>query len=134
MSSPNPTRNQLILVGYAADAPEISATPSGTLVARLALYTRHVYKRDGQEVVETDRHTVVAYGEKAHAAQRVRKGSLVEIHGRLKQESWQDRETGQTRFATRIIANDLAIKLLAPPSEEWREAPNVRRKRTRASP
>ena len=123
----NPTKNQLILVGYAADVPEMSATPSGTLVARLALYTRHVYKRDGQEVVETDRHMVVAYGEKAHAAQRIRKGSLVEIHGRLKQESWQDRESGQTRFATRIIATDLAIKILAPPSDEWREAPSVRR-------
>jgi single-stranded DNA-binding protein len=77
MSSSNPTKNQLLLVGYAADAPEMSTTPSGTLVARLALYTRHAYKRKGKEVVETDRHTVVAYGEKAHAAQRIRKGSLV---------------------------------------------------------
>src|SRR5262245_7603107 len=103
----NPTKNQLILVGYAADAPEISATPNGTLVARLALYTRHVYTRGHEEIVETDRHTVVAYGEKAHAAQRVRKGSLIEIHGRLQQESWQDKATGQTRFARRIIVNDL---------------------------
>src|SRR5262245_5451561 len=123
----NPTKNQLLLVGYAADVPELSTTTSGTLVARLAIYTRHVYKRGGQQVVETDRHSVVVYGEKAHAAQRIRKGSLVEIHGRLKQESWPDRESGQMRFATRIIANDLAIKTLAPPSEEWREARNVRR-------
>jgi single-strand DNA-binding protein len=129
---PNPTKNQLLLVGYAADAPEMSATPSGTLVARLALYTRHVSKRGGREVVETDRHVVVAYSEMAHAAQRIRKGSLVEIHGRLKQESWQDKETGQTRFATRIVADDLAIKILAPPSEEWREAPSVRRNRASA--
>ena len=77
MSSSNPTKNQLLLVCYATDVPEMSATPSGTLVARLALYTRHVYKRKGKEVVETDRHTVAAYGEKAHAAQRIRKGSLV---------------------------------------------------------
>jgi single-strand DNA-binding protein len=129
MASSNPTRNQLLLVGYAADAPEMSKTPSGTLVARLVLYTRHVYKRDGQEVVETDRHVAVAYGEKAHAAQRVRKGSLVEVHARLKQESWQDRETGQTRFATRIIVGDLAITILVPASQEWREAPSVRSKR-----
>ena len=54
----NPTKHQLLLVGYAADAPEISATPSGTLVARLAIYTRHVYKRNGQEIVETDRHSI----------------------------------------------------------------------------
>jgi single-strand DNA-binding protein len=127
MPSSNPTKNQLILVGYAAEAPEMSATPSGTLVARLALYTRRVYKHGGKEIVETDRHTVIAYGEKAHAAQRIRKGSLVEIHGRLKQESWQDKETGQQRFATRIIATDLAIKILVPPSDEWREAPNIRR-------
>ena len=127
MSSSNPTKNQLLLVGYAADVPEMSTTPSGTLVARLILYTRHVYKQGGKEIVETDRHTVVAYGEKAHAAQRVRKGSLVEVHGRLKQEAWQDRESGQPRFATRIIATDLAIKILVPPSEEWREPRNVRR-------
>lgn len=69
---PNPTKNQLLLVGYAADTPEMSVTPSGTLVARLALYTRHVSKRDGQEIVETDCHVVVAYGEQAHAAQRIR--------------------------------------------------------------
>ena len=76
MSSPNLTKNQLLLVGYAADVPEMSATPSGTRVARLVLYTRHVSRRDGQEIVETDRHSIVAYGEKAHAAQRIRLVSL----------------------------------------------------------
>jgi single-strand DNA-binding protein len=129
MPSSNPTRNQVVLIGYAADAPEMSETPSGTLVARVVLYTRHVYKQNGKEIIETDRHVVVAYGEKAHAAQRVRKGSLVEVHGRLKQESWQDRESGQQRSATRIVVNDLAIKILQPPSDAWREAPNVRGKR-----
>ena len=124
---PNPTKNELLLIGYAADTPQMSVTPSGMLVARLVLYTRHISKRGGQEVVETDRHVVVAYGEKAHAAQRIRKGSLIEIHGHLKQETWQDKATGQTRFATRIVASDVAIKILAPPSDEWREAPSVRR-------
>jgi hypothetical protein len=69
----------------------------------------------------------------AHTALHIDTDSLIESHGRLKQETWQDKETTQARFATRIIATDVAIKILAPPSEEWREAPNVRRNRAGAN-
>ena len=39
----------------------------------------------------------------------MKKGSKVYIEGRLQTSSWDDKETGQKKYKTEIIANDLVL-------------------------
>ena len=44
----------------------------------------------------------------AHAAAPLKKGQLVQFVGRLHTDSWKDKQSGQTRYATRIVVAELA--------------------------
>ena len=39
----------------------------------------------------------------------MKKGSKIYIEGRLQTSSWDDKETGQEKYKTEIIANDLVL-------------------------
>ncbi|MGA2904496.1 MAG: single-stranded DNA-binding protein, partial [Candidatus Korobacteraceae bacterium] len=43
------------------------------------------------------------------AAEYLKKGNKVYIEGRLHNDSWDDKETGQKKYKTEIIINDLVL-------------------------
>jgi single-strand DNA-binding protein len=103
--------NKVILVGNLGKDPEVKYTPTGTPVAKFSIATNENYKdKSGQWQERTEWHNIVAWQRLAEiVGQYVKKGSKLYIEGRLQTSSWDDKETGQKKYKTEIIANDLVL-------------------------
>lgn len=98
--------NVVHLMGTAGKDPEIRATSGGTVIANFSLATSEGRKdAQGNWNDETTWHNIKAFGKTAEAIrERVTKGTKVFIEGKLKTESWEDKQTGQKRYKTVVIA------------------------------
>jgi single-strand DNA-binding protein len=103
--------NKVILVGNLGKDPEVKYTPSGTAVAKFSLATNENYKdKSGQWQERTEWHNIVAWQRLAEiVGEYVKKGSKLYIEGRLQTSSWDDKETGQKKYKTEIVANELVL-------------------------
>ncbi len=103
--------NKVILVGHLGKDPEVKYTPSGTPVAKFSLATSERFKdKDGNWQDRTEWHNITAWQRTAEiAGEYLKKGSQVYIEGRLRTDSWDDKETGQKKYRTEIVVNDLVL-------------------------
>lgn len=100
--------NKVILVGNLTRDPELRYTPKGTAIARIGLAVNRKYKdANGQLQEEVSFIDADAWSSQAETiAQYMRKGSPLLIEGRLKQDSWEDKQTGQKRTALRVVVEN----------------------------
>jgi single-strand DNA-binding protein len=102
--------NKVILVGRVGKDPETRFTNSGTAVCTISVATDESYVKDGQKVEKTEWHTVVAWDKLAEIITKfVEKGAMVTVEGKLQTRSWEDKETGQTRYKTEIVADQVVL-------------------------
>ena len=103
--------NKAIVVGNLGRDPEVRALPSGQNVANFSIATTARFKdRSGELQKQTEWHRVVAFGKLADNCQQfLNKGRQVYIEGRLQTSSWDDKETGQKKYKTEIVANELVL-------------------------
>lgn len=103
--------NKVILLGNVGKDPEIRSTPSGTMVATLTLATSDRQKdAQGNWQDRTEWHNLVAFTRTAEIIRDyVKKGSKLYVEGRIQTRSWDDKESGQKRYRTEIIINDLSL-------------------------
>ena len=103
--------NKVILVGHLGKDPEVKYTPSGTPVAKFSLATNERYKdKDGNWQDRTEWHNITAWQRTAEiAGEYLKKGSQVYIEGRLRTDSWDDKNTGEKKYRTEIIVNDISL-------------------------
>jgi single-strand DNA-binding protein len=103
--------NKVILVGNLGKDPEVKYTPSGVPVAKFSLATNERYKDKGGEWQErTDWHNIIAWQRLAEVVgEYVSKGSKVYIEGKLQTSSWEDRQSGERKYRTEIVARDLLL-------------------------
>jgi len=103
--------NKVILVGNLGKDPEIKYTPQGTPVAKFSLATNERYKdKDGNWQDRTEWHNIVLWQRLAEiAGEYLKKGSKVYIEGRIKTDSWDDKQTGQKKYMTNIVGQDIVL-------------------------
>jgi single-strand DNA-binding protein len=104
--------NKVILVGNLGKDPEVRYTPSGLAVANITIATSEGWKdkQSGEMQEKTEWHRVVFYQRLAEiAGEYLRKGSKVYVEGRLQTRKWQDKNTGQDRYTTEIIASEMQM-------------------------
>lgn len=103
--------NKAFILGNVTRDPELRQLPSGQAVATFGLATNRFYKdQSGQRQQSAEFHNVVAWGRLAEiAAQYLKKGSLVFIEGRIQTRSWQDQNSGQKRWRTEVIAENMQL-------------------------
>lgn len=103
--------NKAIIVGNLGRDPEMRTTQSGSQVANFSVATSSRYKdRDGNMQEETEWHRIVAFGRLAEiCGQYLHKGKQVYIEGRIQTRSWDDKETGQKRYTTEIVAQEMQM-------------------------
>jgi len=103
--------NKVILIGNLGRDPEVKYTQAGMAVARFSLATTdRVKDKDGNWQDRTEWHNLVAFQRTAEiAGEYLKKGGKVYIEGRLHSDSWDDKETGQKKYKTEIIINDLVL-------------------------
>lgn len=102
--------NHVTLVGRLGRDPELSYTPAGQAVAKFSVATDEGYKdkSTGQKVERTEWHNIVAWrGQAEFCANYLAKGRLVLVEGKLQTRKWQDKDTGQDRYMTEIVAHNV---------------------------
>jgi single-strand DNA-binding protein len=106
------TMNHVFLMGggLVRDA-EIAVTKNGTPVAKFSVaVARGVKGQDGTWHDEVDYFDVVYYGNSVNGiGQYLVKGAKVAIHGELRQEKWEDKQTGKHRSTVRVIASNILL-------------------------
>tara|TARA_R110001599_G_scaffold72156_2_gene200569 strand:- start:1041 stop:1631 length:591 start_codon:yes stop_codon:yes gene_type:complete len=103
--------NKVILIGNLGADPDTRMTQQGSALTNLNIATDESYKdkNTGQMVPKTEWHRVVMFNRLAEIAKDyLKKGSKVYIEGRLQTRKWQD-QSGQDRYTTEIVANDLQM-------------------------
>jgi single-strand DNA-binding protein len=103
--------NKVILIGNLGKDPEVKYTPSGTAMAKFSLATNERYKdKSGEFQERTEWHNIVAWQRLAEiAGEYLKKGRSVYIEGRIQTRSWDDKTSGQKKYMTEIVANDLVL-------------------------
>src|SRR2546421_8049087 len=103
--------NKVILVGRLGKDPEIKSTAGGQTVAKFTMATDEKFTdKSGEKQERTEWHNIVAWARLAEiCGQYLRKGSLVYIEGSIRTDSWEDKESGQKRYRTEIIAREMKM-------------------------
>jgi len=103
--------NKVILIGTLGRDPEIRSTANGMNVAKFSIATNERYKdRDGQWQERTEWHNIVCWQRLAEIVRDyTHKGDRIYIEGRLQTSSWDDKQTGEKKYKTEIVANDLVL-------------------------
>lgn len=104
--------NKVILIGNLGRDPEVRYTPNGLAVANITIATTESWKdkQSGENQERTEWHRIALYSRLAEiVGEYLRKGSKVYIEGRLQTRKWQDKNTGQDRYTTEVIADSLQM-------------------------
>jgi single-strand DNA-binding protein len=103
--------NKAILIGRLGKDPEIRSTAGGQTVARFSIATDERYTdRNGEKQERTEWHNIVAWGKLAEICEQyLRKGKLVYVDGSIRTDSWDDKESGQKKYRTEIIAQNMKM-------------------------
>ncbi len=104
--------NKVILIGNLGKDPEVRYMPSGSAVANVTIATSEQWKdkQSGERQERTEWHNVVFFNRLAEiAGEYLKKGSKVYIEGSLRTRKWQDKNSGQDRYTTEIVANDMQM-------------------------
>lgn len=112
--------NQVSLIGFVGDEPNVSQTKTGEYLAsmRIATTERGFTKKDGTKVEDkTEWHNVVFFGSVAEKliAPYVHKGSMVFVQGKLRTRAY-DGKDGVKRYTTEIVGD--VIQLLDRKSQQ----------------
>ena len=103
--------NKALLIGNLGRDPETRYLPSGGAVCNFSIATSERFTdQAGQKQERTEWHNIVIYGKLAEIAQQyLKKGSNVYIEGRIQTRKWQDKQTGQDKYSTEIIADQMQM-------------------------
>ncbi|MBX2881010.1 MAG: single-stranded DNA-binding protein [Granulosicoccus sp.] len=104
--------NKVILVGNVGADPELRYMPSGGAVANISIATSEQWtdKNTGQKQERTEWHRVTLFNRLGEiAGEYVKKGSQVYIEGSIRTDKYQDKNTGEDRYSTSIIANNMQL-------------------------
>jgi len=103
--------NRVILMGNLTRDPELRYTPKGTAVARITLAVNRTYTgEDGQKKEEVSFVDVDAWGRQAEViSQYMKKGRPLLVEGRLKQDTWEDKNTKQKQSKLKVVLETFAF-------------------------
>ena len=97
--------NKVILAGNLTRDPELRYTPKGTAIARIGLAINRSWKNEtGETKEEVTFVDVDAFGRQAEViGQYLKKGRPILIEGRLKYDTWDDKQTNAKRSKLSVV-------------------------------
>ncbi len=104
--------NKVILVGNLGADPEVRYMPSGGAVCNISVATSEQWKdkNTGERQERTEWHRVTLFNRLGEiAGEYLKKGSQVYIEGSIRTDKYQDKNTGEDRYSTQIIARDMQL-------------------------
>lgn len=131
-----PNLNKVMLMGNLTRDPEIKYTPKGMAITQFGMAINRVWSNEaGEKQEEVTFLDVEFFGRKAEvAAEYLKKGRPVYVEGRLKLDSWDDKQSGQKRSKLKIIGEAMEFLGGREKGEESNEEPSQRNQSRSAKP
>lgn len=103
--------NKVMLIGNLGRDPEVRSLPSGQSVTTFSVATSRRWKdRDGNRQEETEWHFIETWGKLAEICGRyLHRGSKVYIEGRIRTDSWDDKTSGEKKYRTKIVCDEMKM-------------------------
>jgi single-strand DNA-binding protein len=104
--------NKVILVGNLTRDPELRYTPKGTAVARITLAVNRTFTsgEGGEKKEEVSFVDVDVWGRQAEViSQYMKKGRPLLVEGRLKQDTWEDKNTKQKQSKLKVVLESFSF-------------------------
>lgn len=117
--------NKVIMIGNLTRDPELRYTPAGTAICEFAVaLNRNWTTKEGEKREEVAFIEVTAWARQAEVCKEfLRKGRPVFVEGYLKQDRWEDKNTGQKRSKVSVTAERIQFLGGGPPRAESESAP-----------
>jgi single-strand DNA-binding protein len=103
--------NKVIIVGNLGNDPE-QKEAGNAAITNISVATSENWKdkNTGEQQERTEWHNIVFFNRLAEVAgQYLQKGSKVYVEGKLRTRKWQDKETGQDRYKTEIVGDNMQM-------------------------
>jgi single-strand DNA-binding protein len=114
--------NTVTVTGNLTSDPEIKYFDSGTAKASFSIADNRTWTDNGEKKEQVSFYDVDAWRFLAEDVARVlTKGVRVTITGRLEQQSWTDKTTGDKRSKVVIIADSIGLGLMSIESFQRRQ-------------
>ncbi|MGB7767752.1 MAG: single-stranded DNA-binding protein [Verrucomicrobiia bacterium] len=97
--------NKVILAGNLTRDPELRYTPKGMAIAKIGLAINRKWKSETGEMKEEATFVDVdAFGKTAETiGQYLKKGRPILIEGRLRYQTWEDKQSGQKKSKLGVV-------------------------------
>lgn len=120
--------NKVILAGNLTRDPELRYTPKGTAIARLGIACNRKWKTETGEMKEEVTFVDVdAFGKQAETiGQYLKKGRPILIEGRLRYDTWEDKQSGQKKSKLGVVLESFQFLDSGNRGEGASEAPRSR--------
>ena len=107
--------NHVSIIGRLVRDPEIRYTPSGTPVTKFSIANNVSFTVNNEKKDYVNYFDINVWGNQAVNCEKyLKKGSQVAIVGNIRQNRWDDKNTGQTRSKVEITAS--SVQFLTPAS------------------
>ena len=106
----NSLKNKVQLIGNLGNDPKIFNFDGDKIKVNFSLATSDSYKKEnGEKVVDTQWHNIVAWGNTAKIAEKfLKKGSKVAVEGKLTNRSWEDKE-GNKKYVCEVLIHEIVL-------------------------
>jgi single-strand DNA-binding protein len=103
--------NRVIVAGNLTRDPELRYTPKGSAVAKIGLAVNRTWKTEsGETKEEVTFIDIEAWGRQAEViAQYMRKGRPLLVEGRLKLDTWEDKNTHQKQSKLKVVLESFSF-------------------------
>lgn len=103
--------NKVILMGNLTRDIELRTTTSGQSVANFTIAVSRVWKdKSGERQEDTAFIDCEAWGSFGEMLSKYfSKGNPILVSGRLRQDSWEDKDTGKKRSTLRVVVEDFSF-------------------------
>lgn len=103
--------NKVILAGNLTRDPELRYTPKGTAIAKIGLaVSRNWTNEAGEKKEEVSFIDIEAWGRQGEVlAQYMKKGRPLLVEGRLKLDSWEDKNTKQKVSKLKVVLESFSF-------------------------
>jgi single-strand DNA-binding protein len=103
--------NKVILAGNLTRDPELRYTPKGTAIAKIGMALNRTWKNEAGETKEEVTFVDVdAFGRQAEViGQYLKKGRPLLVEGRLKLDTWEDKNTHQKVSKLRVVLESFSF-------------------------
>ena len=103
--------NRVILAGNLTRDPELRYTPQGKAIAKIGIAVNRTWTGDnGEKKEEVTFIDVDAFGRSAELiGQYMRKGRPILLEGRLKLDTWEDKNTHQKQSKLKVVLDSFTF-------------------------